>query len=170
MKPGQRRERGASTGSNSVCVHVGVPALRLGTRRALPPREAGAPWHCPSGHSGRDRCYLSAAREGSSSSSTSHGHAVRHQHLCLLPSLLLVSPVITSCHARRAPNTRAHMQNSPYYFITVNQADSVSSITPRRGGRSQSLGERLGTTDPRRRGTAQLIKTADAKLPICGKS
>lgn len=47
----------------TVCVHVQVPALRLGTKRVVPPRGAGAVGHCPSGHSGQDRCYLSAVSE-----------------------------------------------------------------------------------------------------------
>lgn len=46
-----------------MCVHVQVPALRLGTKQIVPPREAGALGHCPSGHSGKDRCYLSVVGE-----------------------------------------------------------------------------------------------------------
>ena len=45
-----------------MCVHVVVPALRLGTKQAVPPRGVGAMGHGPSGHSGQDRCYLSAVR------------------------------------------------------------------------------------------------------------
>lgn len=55
--------KGLSKGSDCVCVHVQVPALRLGTKRPVPPRGAGAVGHCPSGHSGQDRCYLSAVSE-----------------------------------------------------------------------------------------------------------
>lgn len=47
----------------TVRVHVQVPALRLGTKQVVPPRGAGAVGHCPSGHSGYDRCYLSAVRK-----------------------------------------------------------------------------------------------------------
>lgn len=46
-----------------MCVHVQVPALRLGTNWVVPPRGAGAVGFCPSGHSGQDRCYLSAVRK-----------------------------------------------------------------------------------------------------------
>lgn len=47
----------------TVCVHAQEPALRLGTKWVVPPRAAGATGHCPSGHSGQDRCYLSAVTE-----------------------------------------------------------------------------------------------------------
>lgn len=44
-------------------VHAQVPTLSLGSDRVLPPRAAGATGHCPSGHRGQDRCYLSAVTE-----------------------------------------------------------------------------------------------------------
>lgn len=63
-RPGHAKlGEGLSMGPKCVCVHVQVPASRLGKKKqAVPPRGVRAMAHCPSGHSVQGKCYLSVVR------------------------------------------------------------------------------------------------------------